>query len=275
MSTPARPTGSGLVDRWGGRLRQRWAEGRGRRTHPGRVLLLWAALLAVLSAAVVFLFFFSAAFVVKEVTVTGARPEVQAEVARLAQIPTGRPLARVSEGRVSERVLADKRVASVKVEKDWPSGVTLAVTEREPAVALRGGGKTWVADASGAVFEQVDRPSRRLPLISIVGDPAELAPATVSGLAELWRLRLDPDVIEGSLSAPKVAEDGAVTMTVDNLTLEWGQPTDNTKKWQIVEAVVGQEAVDPQGPTKVTIDLRSPDTPVVSGLPEKLDLQTP
>lgn len=275
MSTAVRRDGTRAVDRWRGRLQQRWAEGRGRRTNPGRVLLLWAALLAVLSAVVVFLFFYSAAFVVKDVTVTGGRPEVQAEVARLAQIPTGRPLARVSEGRVTERVLADPRVASVEVEKDWPSGVTLKVTEREPAVALRGGGTTWVADATGKVFEQVERPSRRLPLISIVGDPAALAPETVSGLAELWRLRLDPDVIEGSLSAPKVAKDGSVTMTADNLTLLWGQPTENTKKWQVVQAIVSQEAVDPKGPTKVVIDLRSPDNPVVTGLPEKFDVPTP
>ena len=46
----------------------------------------------------------------------------------------------------------------------------LVVTEREPVVALRGGGQTWLADAQGHLLEQVDRPSRRLGLITIRGD---------------------------------------------------------------------------------------------------------
>ena len=118
-----------------------------------RTLLLWIGLVLALALGLVFLFYWSAAFTVKDVQVTGAREEVAASVLDRAQIPVGRPLARVSESRISERVLEDQRVSGVEVERDWPSGVTLVVTEREPAMALRGGGATWLADSAGAVYE--------------------------------------------------------------------------------------------------------------------------
>ena len=100
------------------------------------------------------------------------------------------------------------------------------------------------------------------------GATATFSPATVSGLAELWRLRPDPAVLEGRLGAPQVAHDGEVTMKLDQVTIHWGPPEDNTKKWQVVQALIGQEAVDPQGAAPLTMNLRNPDAPVVSGLPE-------
>lgn len=242
------------------------------RPRRSRGLLLWPALVLALAVGMVFLFFFSTAFVVKDLTVSGGREEVRARAEQLALVPDGRPLARVSEGRVSERVLADPRIASVSVERDWPSGVRLHITERDPVVALKGGGQTWLADAGGRVFEQVEQPSRRLPLITVQGTPpSELSPQTVSGLAELWRLRPDPAVLEGQLDAPRVARNGSVRMTLGQVTLEWGQVVENQKKWQVVQALIGQEAVDPQGTEPITIDVRNPDSPVVGGLPEQVD----
>lgn len=249
-----------------------WSKGRGvARPRRSRTLLLWVALVLALAGGMVFLFFYSAAFVVKDFTVSGGREEVNASAEQLALIPNGRPLARVSESRVSERVLADPRIASVDLELDWPSGVHMTVTERDPVVALRGSGETWLADAGGRVFEQVEQPSRRLPLISVQGTaPSELSPETVSGLAELWRLRPDPADLEGDLSAPRVDRDGAVTMTLDQVKIVWGPVVENQKKWQVVEALIGQESIDPQGALPVTIDVRNPDAPVVTGLPEKV-----
>lgn len=243
---------------------------RGRARPRTRALLRWLGLVALLAAGLVFLFFYSAAFVVKDVQVTGGRDEVQQSALSLAQIPQGRPLAKVSETRVSERVLADPRIAAVQVDREWPSGVVLTLTEREPALALRGGGETWLADASGEVYERDADPSSRLPLITLRDNPAELDRPTVTGLAELWRLRPDPAELEGDLAAPRVDRAGEVTMQVGRVKILWGAPTENDKKWQVVRALIGQETIDPEGERSVTIDVRLPDTPVVTGLPEQL-----
>lgn len=277
-ATPARPAGRGSrrTDRpRGQRTGRRGATPARpvppRRRRPSRALLLVTALLAALTAGMVFLFFYSAAFVVEDVTFTGGRDEVRAEAAQLAHLPLGRPMARVSESRISERVLSDPRIAAVEVDRDWPSSVTVSITERDPVIALRGAGQTWLADAEGTVFEQVGQASRRLPLVTVQSSPLELEPAAVTGLAELWRLRPDPAELEGDLTPPRVARNGTVQMTVDQLTLIWGEPTENEKKWQVVRALIGQETIDPQGASPVTIDVRLPDNPVVTGLPAKVD----
>lgn len=233
-----------------------------------RTLLLWLGLVTAFAAGMVFLFFYSSAFVVKDVQVSGGREAVQAEALNLAQIPNGRPLAKVAEGPISERVLQDQRIAAVEVEREWPSTVRLVITEREPALALRGSGAAWLADANGYVYEQTDDPSNRLPLITMRGKPEELDRATVTGLAELWRMRPDPAVLEGDLSAPTVDAQGHITMKVGQVTLQWGPPVENEKKWQVVAGLIGHESVDPQGGIPIKIDLRLPDQPVVTGLPE-------
>ncbi|QFG68142.1 cell division protein FtsQ/DivIB [Ornithinimicrobium pratense] len=258
-STNPDPTRWGRMRGW---LRMRRSQGRPRRT-----LLTGLALVALLAAGVIFLFFFSSAFVVKDLEVSGGRAEVQESAVSLAQIPSGRPLARVAEGAVGERVLADPRIAEISVERDWPSTVRLVLAEREPVLALSDGDATWLADADGVVYEQVEQASNKLPLFQTGGDPTELDRPTVAGLAQLWRMRPDPDVLKGDLGRPRVAADGVVTMRVGEVRLLWGPPEQNEKKWQVVTAIVGQDAVDPQGDTRIDIDVRTPDTPVVTGLP--------
>lgn len=233
-----------------------------------RVVALAALILAVVGG-LVFLFFWSAAFVVKDVQVAGVEGEVAESVERLAQVPRGRPLARVSEGRVSERVLQDLRVADVSVDSDWTSSVvTLRASLREPALVLRQGGSTWLSDVGGVVYDQVEEPSNKLPSVTVPTKPTELDEATVQGLVELWRTRPDPAELEGELSTPRLGKDGTVSMTVDGLTIFWGEPVEAEKKWQIVRALVAQESVDPQGGIEQTIDVSLPGTPVVTGIPE-------
>ena len=128
------------------RLRLWWRTRRSQ-GRPRRRLLTWLALVALLAGGVVFLFFFSAALVVKDIEVSGGREQVQESAVELAQIPLGRPLARVAEGAVGERVLTDPRIAEVVVERDWPSTVRLVLTEREPVVAFTREDSTWLADA--------------------------------------------------------------------------------------------------------------------------------
>ena len=252
------------------RRRQRRAKTRGVRGPRAwrRAVLGWGSLVVVLAAAVVFLFFYSVAFVVEDVRVSGVEGEVADSVVHHADIPQGRPLARVSESRVSERVLTgDTRVRSIDVTRKWPSTVVYEVELREPALALRRDNTTWVADAGGVVYDEVGKRPKGVPLVRVAEEPQALSRETVRGLVELWSLRPDAPELEGELSIPTYAANGTVTMTVDQLTLEWGEPTEAEKKWKVVTALLDQESIDPLGGIPQTIDVSSPETPVVSGLP--------
>lgn len=243
---------------------------RGIPTTPttGRRVIGLTALVLLLVGGLVFLVFWSAAFVVKDVKVAGVEGEVAESVERLAQVPRGRPLARVSEGRVRERVQEDLRVADLTVDSDWTDGtVTLRPTLREPALVLRQGGTAWLSDVEGVVYDQVDRPSRKLPSVTVSSKPTELSGGTVRGLVELWRTRPDPAKLEGDLSAPRLGANGLVTMKIEQLTIEWGAPAAAEKKWRVIEALIAQESIDPQGDIPQTIDVSLPDTPVVTGIP--------
>lgn len=257
---------SGLAER----RKQRRARARGVRGPRAwrRALLMGGGLVGVLAAVVVFLFFFSVAFVVEDVQVAGVEGEVAESVRQHADVPEGRPLARVSASRVSERVLAgDQRVRSIAVERKWPATVVYTVELREPALALRQGETTWLADAGGVVYDQVEKRPKGLPAVNVSEPPQDLSQDTVRGLVELWQLRPDQSALEGEWSTPKYGKDGTVTMKVDQLTVQWGEPTEAEKKWKIVSALVGQDSVDPQGGIPQTIDVSLPGTPVVSGLP--------
>lgn len=259
---PKTPRASTPHGSWWARLRRRLTALR------RRVLLVWALVVLALAGAMVFLFYFSAAFTVQNVTASGARDGVLESAIERAQIPHGLPMARVSQGEVSRRVLEDLRVAQVDLERDWPSDVRLVLQEREPAVALRGAGVSWLADGSGVVFEQVDEPGDDLPLIALRSDPTELDRETVIGLAELWQTRPEDDELGGELVAPNVDRDSSIEMEVGVITLLWGPPTENEKKWNVVAALIAQETIDPEGALEMTIDVRIPDAPVVTGLPE-------
>lgn len=259
-----------LPQGWAERRRQRRARNRGVVGPRAwrRSLLGWGSLVVVLAAAVVFLFFYSAAFVVKDVRVSGVKGQVAESVEHHADIPNGRPLARVSQSRVNERVLAaDKRVRSVEVKRHWPSSVVYEVELREPALALRQGSTTWVADAGGVVYDQVKKTPKGVPTVRVSQPPEDLSTETVRGLAELWAMRPDKKQLEGKLSTPRYAANGTVTMKIEQLTVQWGEPTEAEKKWKVVSALLGQDSIDPQGGIPQTIDVSLPETPVVTGLP--------
>ncbi len=234
----------------------------------GRALLGWGVGVVVLAAAAVFLFFWSAAFVVDDVKVSGVEGEVADSVVRHADIPHGRPLARVSQTHVSERVLAgEPRVASVSVAREWPSSITYQVELREPALALRQGKTVWLADAGGVVYDEVAKRPKGVPVVNVSEEPHALPRETVQGLLDLFASRPKDKVLEGELSTPRYAANGTVSMKIDGLTVQWGEPTEAEKKWRVVTALVGQESIDPQGGVPQKIDVSAPSTPVVTGLP--------
>ena len=75
-------------------------------------------------------------FVVRSVTVTGTHLVTGTEVRSAAAIPPGVPLIRVNTGLIAHRVEQIRQVQSAQVSRDWPDGVTIAVTERTPVLAV-------------------------------------------------------------------------------------------------------------------------------------------
>src|SRR4051812_35327702 len=116
--------------------RRRWRQ-RLRRLRP----FLYAALVLVLVVLGVWLVYLSSVLTVRDVSVHGTTSVTSTRVEAVADVPTGRQLARVDLRAIEARVETMPAVRSASVSRSWPHTVAITVTERTPvAVVDRGAG---------------------------------------------------------------------------------------------------------------------------------------
>jgi cell division protein FtsQ len=110
--------------------------------------------------------------VVRVITVSGTHLVTRGQVIAAADVPAGTPLIRVDTAQVAARVEAIRQVASARVSKDWPDGLSITVTERVPVVAVRmAGGGYDLVDHDGVLVTWERAKPAALPLFQ-TGLPA-------------------------------------------------------------------------------------------------------
>lgn len=144
----------------------------GRRRRWPRVLV--AVLLVLALGTGVWLVGFSSVFAVREVEVKGTAILTPEAIEDAAAAPIGRPLSRVDERGIGERVATLSPVASVTVKRAWPQTLRITVVEREPRFALERAPGWVLVDADGFAFwEENDQPEG-LVAVSAPADPDTL-----------------------------------------------------------------------------------------------------
>lgn len=108
---------------------------RPRRSRAFRVIVALAVTAAVLGIAYAGLYF-SSAFTIEKVEVTGADHLTSDEMAVLAAVPQGTTLLNVDASAVADSVVRDAWVADVKVNRHFPNTLEIAVTERKIAAVV-------------------------------------------------------------------------------------------------------------------------------------------
>ncbi len=211
------------------RLRLRRKDDRRRRWLRWLVVTLALAL----AAGGVYLVAFSPVLATRTVAVSGVHLLSSGEVLDAAQVGIGTPLARLDTADVADRVAGLPPVAGVTVTRDWPGTVRIAVTEREPRLAIPAGGGYLVADATGVVFEAVAaRPSG---LITVDADPAD------------QQVLVDVGTVFSSLSpqtAAKVSRlaapsrDGIELRLVDGSRVIWGSAEESALKSRVLDSLM-------------------------------------
>ena len=90
---------------------------------------------------------------------SGVHPHVSSATILAAAGLTGHPpLISVNPGAVAAKVEGLPFVATARVSRNWPDGVTIAVTERVPVAIMAGPSTSWsVLDRTGRTV-QVDGP---------------------------------------------------------------------------------------------------------------------
>ncbi len=158
---------------------------------------------------------------------------------------------------IAEDVGAVPGVHSVEVERDWPDGVRVTVTE-EPPVALltKTDGTTSVVDAQGQELPAAAGEGASLVPLAVddgSADPEGAATAMSEVLASV------PDQLRGSVQevAASSASDVRLVLGLEDggtKSVVWGDSDDAELKAEVVQALIAEPGTE--------IDVSSPVAPV-------------
>lgn len=190
---------------------------------------------------------------VRGVDVVGARTLTAAQVVAAARVPHGTPMARLDAAAVAARVRELTRVATVGVSRDWPSTVTITITERDPIGYLVESDGVHLVDRTGLDYSTVTRRPAGLPRLTLT-DVAPTDPRTRAVVAVLGTL---PAPLRTLVRTAGAKTPGSVTLGLTHgRTVRWGDATDSTRKAEVLAALMTRHGT--------VYDVSSPALPTVS-----------
>jgi cell division protein FtsQ len=243
------------IQRSQGRRRLRWV------LAAVVVLALIAALIALLHTP---------PFSVRVVKVSGPHAHTSDSAIIAAADLTGHPpMISVSLGGTADKVEALPYIASAKVSRNWPDGITISVTERAPVVQMAGPSTSWsVLDGRGRTLQV--GPARLPDLVVLIVHTATggVPPAPVgkslppTADAGLEVARTLPKAFSAQVVSLTVAPDNTVSMALNSgITVLLGTDTDLPAKYEDVATILAHETLHPTS----TIDVTVPQSPTTSG----------
>lgn len=223
----------------------------GKRTVRGLRLLIWLIVLTIISVGLGLILYFTPAMSARSLVITGIGAVTREEVIDAAKVKLGTPLLQINTDQVADRVAGIRRVASARVQREYPSTLRITIVERIPIVAKDYPDGPHLFDKDGVDFATAPPPPG-LPYID-VDRPGPSDPPTRAALEVMTALR--PEVVAqvSRVAAPSVA---SVTLTLtDGRTVVWGTTDRTDEKAEKLAALLTQ-------PGKV-YDVSSPDLPTV------------
>nr|WP_217159704.1 FtsQ-type POTRA domain-containing protein [[Mycobacterium] fortunisiensis] len=222
-----------------------------RSTIRGLKVLLWSALAAVVAVALGLVLYFTPLMSARAVVVDGVAAVPVEQVLATAGVVPGTPLLQIDTDSVAERVATIRRVATARVQREYPSTLRITVVERVPVVVKDYPDGPHLFDRDGVDFA-TEPPPPTLPYLD-TDHPGPKDPATKAALEVM--LALPPDVVAqvGRIAAPSVASI-ALTLT-DGRVVVWGTNERTDEKALKLAALLTQPGH--------TYDVSSPDLPTV------------
>lgn len=228
------------------------ARAAGARRRPWR-LTAWVAALLLIVVALAWVVEGSPLLVVRTVRVHGVPADASAAILRLADVPMGRPLARVDTDAIRGRVLSSGRLDGVTVDRAWPGTVVITARPRVPVLAVKNSkGQVEVVDRTGFAYATVTAAPEGVPVVSAVQDPPS-QDALAAGIAVLEALTPQE---RGRVSRVTISSASDVTLEVGGRTVLWGGAEDSDLKARVLGVLLTQKGS--------TINVSAPRSPVIS-----------
>jgi cell division protein FtsQ len=217
----------------------------------GLKMLLATVLLVIVGVGLALILYFTPAMSARTIVITGIGAVTREEVLDAAQVRIGTPLLQINTNQVADRVATIRRVASARVQRQYPSALRITIVERVPAVVKDFPDGPHLFDRDGVDFA-TGPPPPALPYID-VANPGPTDPATKAALQVLMALRPEVAGQVGRIAAPSVA---SITLTLgDGRVVIWGTTDRTEEKAEKLAALLTQPGR--------TYDVSSPDLPTV------------
>ena len=210
------------------------------------------ALLAIVAAVGLgLILYFTPLMAARDVLVIGTGAVTQQDVLTAARVRPGTPLLQINTDEVADRVATIRRVASARVQREYPSTLRITITERIPVAVKDFPDGPHLFDRDGVDFA-TGPPPPALPYLD-VDNPGPADPATKAALEVLTSLRPEVATQVGRVAAPSVA---SITLTLtDGRVVVWGTNDRTEEKAEKLGALLTQPGH--------TYDVSSPDLPTV------------
>lgn len=217
----------------------------------GLRMLLATIGLAVLAVGLGLILYFTPAMAARDIIVVGTGAVSREEVLDAAQVRPGTPLLQINTSQVADRVAAIRKVASARVQRQYPSALRITIVERVPLVVKDFPDGPHLFDRDGVDFA-TEPPPPALPYLD-VENPGPDDPATMAALKVLTALRPEVATQVGRIAAPSVS---SITLTLtDGRVVIWGTTDRAEEKAEKLAALLTQPGR--------TYDVSSPDLPTV------------
>jgi cell division protein FtsQ len=212
----------------------------------------------------------TALFAVDSVTVRGAPPAVERQVAKALQPLLGESLLKIDADVVTKRLAGVSSVASSGFDRSFPHTLVVTVRPERPVAVLRSGAQAWLLSSRARVLRQLPlRARRNLPRVWVGGNASPTIGATLGdtkgGRAARALAPLPWVHFPAHVSAVSVG-DGQLTFVLrSGLQLRLGDAGDLKLKLAIARRVL--ERLGPAAAGSY-LDVSVPERPVASTNPQ-------
>ncbi|GGL76084.1 hypothetical protein GCM10011575_37880 [Microlunatus endophyticus] len=206
---------------------------RNRRRLVARILVPLLVLAVV--AAGTYLVGFSSVLAVKSVRIAGEKELTSTEIAQVAAVPVGAPMARTDVAAIRQRVAGMKEVESASISRKWPNTVAITVKERTPLFAVADGTSVLLVDRFGVGFRTVSS-AGKLPKAAV---PADNRAVLVSVGIVVSAL---PASLQHKVERIRATTKDSITLELtDGDTVFWGSDEQSDLKAQVLVPLLKQK----------------------------------
>ncbi|GAA1733198.1 cell division protein FtsQ/DivIB [Aeromicrobium alkaliterrae] len=208
------------------------------RLHRAVRVLIGVVVLAVVATGA-WLVAFSSVLAADEVKVTGTDQLTSDQVVSAADVPLGRPLARIDLDAIEERVRTLPAVESVDVSRSWPGTVAISVTERTAVAWIESQGQVKGVDKFGADFRTFDAPPPLTEIRVETTDPRDRQ-QSLEGLGSVVATLRDqaPDLLAQIAYGEAQSQDSVTFHLLDGRSVRWGSSEDSERKLEVITALL-------------------------------------